>query len=97
MPDSAWKKYQPGSVLQIVQTGGDLQAIAELHSVIVWQGSRITTTHHLLAESWNGGLFWTFFDTQNNREAALMIKPDLSDKIIIPKRDEKIEPLIKKQ
>jgi hypothetical protein len=97
IPDTAWKKYEPGSVLQIIKTAGDLQAIVELHSIIEWDQVRITTTHHLVAESWNGGMFWTFFDSQNNREFAAMIKPDLSDQLVIPKRVEFAVPMSKRQ
>jgi hypothetical protein len=92
LPDSAWKKYEPGKVLQVVKTGGDYQAILELNTIIEWEGTRTTSTSHLIAESWDGGFFWTFFDSQGDLQAAKMIKPDLSELIVIPPRDEKREP-----
>ena len=91
IPDSAWKKYETGRILQVIKTAGDLQAIVEVNSVIEWQGKRISSTHHLIAESWDGGLFWTFFDSQNDPIASTLIKPDLSADLVIPKKVEKVE------
>ena len=93
IPDSAWKKYESGKVLQIIKTGGDYQAIIELNTISEWNGERTIATFHLIGESWDGGRFWTFFDSQGDRAAAKMIKPDLDDKLIIPARDEKREPI----
>ena len=93
IPDSAWKKYEAGRILQIVKAGRDLQTIIELKSVIEWQGRRITTTSHLVGESWDGGLFWTFYDSQNDLKAAKQINPALSAALIIPKKEEKVEML----
>lgn len=95
VPDSAWKKYEPGKVLQVIKTGGDYQAIIELNTIIEWQGSRITTTSHLIGESWDGGMFWTFFDSQGDVNATKLIKPDLNEQLIIPNRVETKEPLSK--
>lgn len=92
IPDSAWKLYEPGNVLQVIKTGGDYQAIVELKTIIEWEGMRSTSTSHLVAESWDGGYFWTFFDSQGDPKAARLIKPDLSNLIVIPARDEKREP-----
>jgi len=91
IPDSAWKLYKPGTVLQIVKTATELQAVIELHSVIEWEGRRISATSFLIGQSWDGGMFWTFFDSQSDRNAARTIKPDLSPDIIIPEKVEKIE------
>jgi hypothetical protein len=93
VPDSAWKLYKPGNILQVVKTPTELQTIIELHSIIEWQGYRINNTGYLLGQSWDGGQFWTFFDTQSDRNAAQHIKPDISEDIIIPPKKEKIEPL----
>ena len=93
IPDSAWKQYEPGRILQVIKTGGDLQTIIELNSVLEWQGQRTTTVSHLIGESWDGGMFWTFFDCGDNRASALLIKPDLSEKLIIPQKIEKTEPV----
>ena len=93
VPDSAWKVYEPGKVLQIVKTGSDFQSIIELRSVIEWQGRRITNTSHLIGQSWDGGSFWTFFDSQNDVKAAKQIKPDISSELIIPEKMEKVEPI----
>lgn len=95
IPDSAWRRYEPGSILQIIKTDNDLQAIIELYSVLEWQGLRVSNTLHLVGESWNGGQHWTFFDSQNDRNIALMIKPDLSPQLVIPARNEKVEVLNK--
>jgi hypothetical protein len=92
-PESAWKKYEAGNILQVVQKGRDIQAIIELYSVIEWQGNRISTTSHLIGESWNGGQFWTFFDSQGDPVAAKQINPNLSVELFIPKKDEKKEPI----
>lgn len=94
-PDSAWKRYEMGTILQVVQKGRDLQAVIELHSVIEWQNMRITTTSHLVGESWDGGMFWTFFDPQGEPKAARQINPNLSEELIIPKTEEKRESLTK--
>lgn len=91
IPDSAWKKYETGKVLQVIKTDGDYQAIIELKTIIEWDGTRTKATSHLIGESWDGGMFWTFFDSQGDRSAAKQIKPDLSDALIIPPRDEKRE------
>lgn len=88
IPDSAWKLYEPGKILQVIKTEGDLQTVIELKSVLNWEGRRITSITHLIGQSWDGGLFWTFFDSEGDRAAALVIKPDLSDKLIIPPKKE---------
>ena len=93
-PDSAWKRYETGKILQLVKKGGDYQAIIELLSVIEWEGTRISTTSHLVGESWDGGMFWTFFDSQGDPVAARKIDPNLSEQLLIPKREEKREPLL---
>ncbi len=93
IPDSAWKQYEPGRILQVIKTGGDLQTVIELKSVIEWQGRRISTVSQLIGESWDGGLFWTFFDSGGDRVSALLIKPDLSEQLMIPVKMEKAEPI----
>jgi len=93
IPGSAWKQYEPGKILQVIKTGGDLQTVLELNTIIEWQGRRITTLSHLIGESWDGGLFWTFFDCEGDRKSAMLIKPDLSEQIIIPEKIEKSEPV----
>lgn len=91
VPDSAWKKYQPGTILQVVKTQVELQSVIELHSIIEWQGQRITATSYLVGQSWDGGRFWTFFDSQSDVNAARTIKPDLSPELIIPAKKEQVE------
>ena len=93
IPDSAWKMYSPGKILQVVKSDGDLQSVVELKSIAEFQGKRITTTSHLIGQSWDGGSFWTFFDSEGDRPSALLIKPDLSDKLILPQKKETTEPL----
>ena len=88
IPDSAWKKYEPGKILQVIKTAGDLQAVIELNYVLEWQGYRTITTIHLIGESWDGGLFWTFFNSEGDVILAKLIKPDLSDQLIIPQKKE---------
>jgi hypothetical protein len=95
VPDSAWKKYDCGKILQVIKTGGDYQATIELKIVIELKDTRITTTSLLIGESWDGGMFWTFFDSQGDRMAAKQIKPDISDQLIIPERIESKESLSK--
>jgi hypothetical protein len=82
--DSCWKQYEPGKILQIIKTGGDYQTVIELKSILEWQGMRISSTSHLIGESWDGGLFWTFFNSEGDRQSALLIKPDLSEQLMIP-------------
>lgn len=94
--DSAWKKYEAGNILQVIKTGGDYQTVIELNTIIHWDGNRITATYHLVGESWDGGRFWTFFDSQGDVNAAKLIKPDLNDQLIIPQRTETKEPLAKR-
>ncbi len=91
IPDSAWKLYQPGKVLQIIKMPEELQAVIEMHSILEYQGQRITSTACMIGQSWDGGLFWTFFDSQNDSIAVRMIKPDISPSIIIPAKVEKVE------
>jgi hypothetical protein len=93
VPDSAWKKYEQGKILQIVKSGRDFQAIVELHSIIEWQGMKVTSTDLLIGESWDGGMFWTFFDSQGDANAASVINPGLSKQLIIPKKMETKEPI----
>lgn len=95
IPDTAWKKYETGKILQVIKTGGDYQAVIELKTIIEWQGNRITSTSHLIGESWDGGMFWTFFDSQGDVKAARLIKPDLNEQLIVPEREERKEPLSK--
>ncbi|MEQ1677672.1 MAG: hypothetical protein ABL876_13270, partial [Chitinophagaceae bacterium] len=71
----------------------ELQAVIEMHSILEYQGQRITSTACLIGQSWDGGLFWTFFDSQNDSIAVRMIKPDISPAIIIPAKVEKMEML----
>ncbi len=91
VPASAWKEYKPGKILQVLKTAGDLQAVIELYSVLEWQGQKVTTVTHLIGESWDGGLFWTFFDSEGDLVTARLIKPDLSEKVVIPQKKEKVE------
>ena len=95
MPDSAWKKYHPGKVLQVVRSGRDLQAVIELNSILEWQGTRLTSTSYLIGESWDNGLFWTFFDSQGDAESSRQVNANLSPDLVIPKTQEKSEPLTK--
>jgi hypothetical protein len=96
IPDSAWKVYAPGEILQIIKTEGDLQAEIELKSVLEWEGKLITTVSYLVGVSWNGGLHWTFFDSEGDHPKALMIKPDLNGQLILPVKKETIEQLSSK-
>jgi hypothetical protein len=93
VPDSAWKKYEPGKVLQVLKTGKELLAVIELNSVLEWREMQVTSTDLLIAESWDGGLFWTFFDSQGDTESARRVKPDLTELLVIPPRKETILPL----
>ncbi|MBI5370713.1 MAG: hypothetical protein HZA79_01675 [Sphingobacteriales bacterium] len=93
IPDSAWKVYEPGTILQVIRTGTDFQSVIELRSVIEWEGRKITAINYLVGQSWDGGYFWTFFDSQNSPKAAKEIKPDLSDELVIPAKNEKVEPV----
>ena len=95
VPDTAWKKYETGKILQVIKSGKDFQSIIELKTIIEWQDNRITTTSHLIGESWDGGMFWTFFDSQGDRTAAKQIHPGLSEQLIIPQREGTKEPLTK--
>lgn len=92
IPDSAWKLYEPGKILQVIKTDGDLQTVVELKSVLEWEGNLITTVSYLIGESWNGGLIWTFFDSEGDRTRALLIKPDLSSQLVLPQKRETTEP-----
>jgi hypothetical protein len=93
IPDSAWKQYLPGRILQVLKTGGDLQTVVELKTVLDWEGRRFSTVSHLIGQSWDGGMFWTFFDSEGDRTAAMLIKPDLDEQLFIPKKMEKAEPV----
>lgn len=93
VPDTAWKKYEPGKVLQVLKTEKDLLAVLELNSVLEWRGMQVTSTDLLIAESWDGGLFWTFFDSQGDTESARRVKPDLTELLVIPPRKESIVPI----
>lgn len=90
IPDPAVKKYEPGKILQVIKTSRDFQTVIEFNSVIELQGMRITTTSYMIGESWDGGLFWTFFDSQSDVLAATQIKPDLNEQLRIPKKNEKV-------
>lgn len=94
VPDSAWKLYQSGKILQVLKTATDLQSVVELKTIVEWQGTRITSTSYMVGESWDGGLFWRFFDSQGDINSSKTIKPDLSDQLIIPKKQEKTEHIV---
>lgn len=93
IPDTCWKQYEPGKILQVIKTPGDMQAVVELRSILHWQGYRISTVAFLIGESWDGGLFWRFFGSEGDKEAARLIKPDLSDQLLLPQKKESKEPL----
>lgn len=94
IPQDAWKQYKPGSILQVIKSGADLQCVIELNSIIEVEEKRITSKSHLIGQSWDGGIFWTFFDSQNDRLAAKQIKPDLSEALVIPaKVEDKVDPV----
>lgn len=94
IPDSAWKLYKPGQVLQVIRVGTDFQCVIEMNSIIEVDAKRVTAISHLIGQSWDGGIFWTFFDSRNNVLAARQIKPDLSEEIIIPaKVPDKVVPV----
>jgi hypothetical protein len=95
VPASAWKKYEPGKVLQLIKSGRDYQAIIELKTVLDWEGNLIRSTSHLVGSSWDGGQFWTFFDSQGEERAARQIMPELDPQLRIPKREELKEPVNK--
>jgi hypothetical protein len=88
IPDTCWKKYEPTKILQVLRTEGDYQAVILLSSVLEWENTRYVTTTPLIAESWDGGYFWTFFDSQGDPIATKIVKPDLSPLIQIPERKE---------
>lgn len=94
VPPEAWRQYEAGKILQVIKTAGDLQAVVELKSVLEFQGQRITAVSHLVGESWDGGLFWTFFDSEGDMLKAKMIKPDLGEQLAIPQKKESTEPLL---
>ena len=94
IPENAWKLYKPGAILQVVKSGADLQCVIEMNSILEADEKRITSKSHLIGQSWDGGMFWTFFDSQNDRVAAKQIKPDLSEVIVIPaKVEDKVDPV----
>jgi hypothetical protein len=94
IPDSAWKLYKPGHILQVIRSGADFQCVIEMNSILEVDEKRVTSKSHLVGQSWDGGIFWTFFDSQNNVLAARQIKPDLSEAIVIPvKVPDKVEPI----
>jgi hypothetical protein len=93
VPDSAWKLYKPGKILQILRAGKDLQGVIELHSIVEWQGVRVTSTAYMIAESWNNGYTWTFFDSHGDANGSRVLVPSLSPDLVIPPKQEKMEPL----
>ncbi len=94
IPDSSWKLYKPGHILQVIRSGADFQCVIEMNSILEVDEKRVTSKSHLVGQSWDGGIFWTFFDSQNNVLAARQIKPDLSEAIVIPaKVPDKVEPI----
>ena len=94
IPQDAWKLYRPGQLLQVIKSGADLQCVIEMNSIIETDGKRITSKSHLIGQSWDGGIFWTFFDSQNSLEASRQIKPDLGESIVIPaKVPDKVDPI----
>lgn len=94
VPENGWKLYKPGTILQVVKSGSDMQCVVELNSILEVEDKLITSKSHLVGQSWDGGIFWTFFDSQNDRVAAKQIKPDLSEQIVIPaKVEDKMDPV----
>lgn len=95
VPAKAWKKYEAGNVLQILKSGRDYQAVIELKAVLEWEGNLVRSTSHLVGSSWDGGMFWTFFDSQGEERAARQIMPEMDPQLHIPKREELKEPIQK--
>ena len=93
IPDTCWKKYEPSSVLQVIRTDGDYQAVILLSSILEFENTRYVTTTPLIAESWDGGYFWTFFDSQGDPMVTKIIKPDLAPAIVLPERKQIQEPI----
>lgn len=93
IPDTCWKKYEPTTVLQVIRTDGDYQAVILLSSILEFENTRYITTTPLIAESWDGGYFWTFFDSQGDLVATKIIKPDLAPTIILPERKQTQDPI----
>jgi hypothetical protein len=94
IPDSSWKQYKPGRILQVLKSGTDFQCMIEMHSIIEVDQKRITSLSHLVGQSWDGGIFWTFFDSRNDVLATRQIKPDLNETLVIPvKVPDKVEPV----
>jgi len=91
IPAVAWKVYKPGKVLQVIKLPHEMQGLLELNSVLEWEGKRVSSTAYLVAQSWDGGLNWTFFDSQSDAAAAKTIKPDISPELVYPPRKEKVE------
>lgn len=93
IPDNAWEKYEHGNILQIVKTPADIQTTIELNSILNIGSMLIKSTVCLVGQSWDGGQFWTFFSSDGDKAVALQIKPDLSDRLIIPGKVEIKEPI----
>ena len=57
IPETAWKLYKPGTILQVVKNGTDLQCLIELNSIMEVEDKRITSKSYLVGQSWDGGSF----------------------------------------
>lgn len=84
IPDTAFKKYEIGKIIQIVQTPFDWQCLVEQKTELNIHGMKMNSTTYLVGESLDGGKGWTFFDSQGDAESARLFKPDLSERFIIP-------------
>jgi hypothetical protein len=90
--DTVIKSMQPGKILQVVETDKDRQCVVEENTEMQINGMRILKTTYLIGESLDNGNTWTFLDASTGIAPAA-IKKDISPKLNIPQKKQKVEEL----
>ncbi|MEJ7627946.1 MAG: hypothetical protein WKF35_13855 [Ferruginibacter sp.] len=84
LPDSSIKFFELGKPMQLINSGHDWQTVIMQKLDIYIQGKMVRSVSYLVGESLDNGKTWTFFDSKGDREVVKKMKPDVSDKLIIP-------------
>ena len=77
------KGFEISGPVQLVQEGNEWQGIFMQKLHLILNSEEYKSEVPLLAESFNNGKNWYFFDYKKNEELARMIMPNLSSKLTL--------------
>jgi hypothetical protein len=81
-----------GEVLQLLDTGDEMQAVIPQLLVMKIQGRIFSSKNHLIGISSDKGMNWTFFDGNGFSEKAIReMFPNLSKDLVIPAKETSIK------